>query len=150
MKKMIGWLLAAVLFVNVLPLSGNAAETELATINFDDGSYMTVEIITSETRASGSKTGAKQYTYYDSSSVAQWKAVLTGTFTYTGSSATCTSSSMDVTIYDSSWYVISKSSSKSGSKAIGSAIIGEKTGVTSVAKIPVNLTLTCDANGNLS
>lgn len=150
MKRLFCYLATIMLLFTMVPLDVSAAERNVETIYFEDGSYMTVELIRNWSRASSSVTGSKPSTYYNSDGVAQWKAVLTGSFTYTGSSATCTSSSMDVTIYDSSWYVISKSSSKSGSKAIGSAIIGEKTGVTSVAKIPVNLTLQCDANGNLS
>ena len=81
---------------------------------------------------------------------AQWKATLSGSFTYTGSSATCTSSSVDVTVYDSSWYTISKSSNKSGSKATASVTMGEKLAGVTVTKVPISLAMTCDKNGNLS
>ena len=81
---------------------------------------------------------------------AQWKAVLSGTFSFTGSTSTCTSSSMNVTILDSSWYTISKNATRGENTATGSATIGEKVGGVTLTKIPVNLTLSCDANGNLS
>lgn len=45
---------------------------------------------------------------------------------------------------------ISKNTTRGGNTATGSATIGEKVGGVTVMKIPVNLTLSCDANGNLS
>lgn len=149
MKRAFSVLLVVILLVSALPVVGNAAET-VETLYFDDGSFMTIEVVYSPARATWSVTGNKQYTYYDSNSVSQWKAVLTGTFTYTGSSSTCTASSVDVTIYDSSWYVVSKSASKSGNTATGSVVMGEKAGGITVTRVPVSLTLKCDANGNLS
>mgnify|MGYP003296889458 CR=1 FL=1 len=149
MKRLFSILLVAILMVSILPVAGSATET-METIYYDNGSYMTIEVMYSPVRATWSITGNKQYTYYNSNSVSQWKAVLTGTFTYTGSSSSCTASSVNVTIYDSSWYVISKSASKNGNTATGAATIGEKVNGVTVTKVPVNLTLSCDANGNLS
>lgn len=150
MQRIFACLLLVVLFLNVLPVVGNAVEGAGNIVYFDDGSYMTVEIITNDARVSGSKTGIKQYTYYDVDGVSQWKAALTGSFTYTGSSATCTSSSVSVTIYDSSWYEIYKLASKSGNVAKASVTMGDKLVGGTVTEVPVNLTLTCDVNGNLS
>lgn len=143
-------MLATIIFAGVLPIPGNATERPLETVYYDDGSYMTVEIITNMARTTWSVTGSKQYTYYDGNSVSQWKAVLTGTFTYDGSSSNCTSSNVDVTIYDSSWYVISQFASKTGNKANASVTMGEKLVGGTVTRVPVNLSLECDANGNLS
>lgn len=150
MKKILCCILTAVLLLNVMVVCASATETNVKTTYFADGSYATVELLMNETRASGSKSGNKVYTYYNSDSIAQWKAVLTGSFTYSGSNATCISSSMNVTIYDSSWYTISKFATKSGNTATGSALIGEKVGGVTVIKVPVDLTLTCDGNGHLS
>lgn len=148
MKRFLCGLSAFLLIVALLPVNANCAEVE--TFYFEDGSYATIHIALTNARASGSITGNKIYNYYNSDNVRQWKAVLTGSFTYTGSSATCTSSSMDVTINDSSWYIASKSSGKSGSTARGNATISEKLLGVTVTSIPVSLTLSCDANGNLS
>lgn len=150
MKQIVSFILAAVMLLCVIPTRGIAAEKNLETIYFEDGSYMTVEIVAIETRAFGSKSGSKPYTYYGANGNALWKATITGSFTYTGSSATCTSSSVDVSIYDSAWYTISKSSSKSGNTASASVTMGEKLGGVTVTKVPVSLSLSCDKNGNLS
>lgn len=150
MKRIFLWLLMAVLLFSIQPAVGYAAENRIETICFDDGSYVVVEIFDNGARASGSKTGKKQYTYYDGDNVSQWKVVLSGTFTYTGSSSSCTSSSVDTTIYDSAWYVVSKSASKSGNEATASVKMGDRPDGTTVRIVPVDLSLECDENGNLS
>lgn len=150
MKRVLPIFLVLTIAIFVFPMYANAAEKENNVVYFDDGSYMTAEVITNRMRASGSVTGNKIKTYYDSEGNTKWKAVLTGSFTYTGSSATCTSASIDVTIYDSNWYVVSKSASKSGNTASASVTMGKKVADVTVSKVSANLTLSCDANGNLS
>lgn len=150
MKRLLSLLMCAIIVVSIFPVVGSASVQEQTTIYYADGSYMTVEVDVCKTRASGNVTSSKKYTYYDDNNVSQWKAVLSGTFTYTGSSATCTASSVDVTIYDSAWYVSSKYASKSGNTAEASVTMGHKVAGITITKVPVDLTLTCDANGNLS
>ena len=101
-------------------------------------------------RVSGTTSGSKESIYYSNDGTAQWKAVLTGTFTYTGTSATCTTSSCNITIYSSSWYTISKTVGKNGNSATSSVTMGNKLMGVTVTKITKHITLTCDANGNLS
>lgn len=148
MKKMLCVVLTFILMLCVIPVHGNATEVEM--IHFEDGCYMTIETVTFGARASGTVTGTKKSTYYGSDGGSEWVATLTGKFTYTGSSAACNSSSIDVTIYDSDWYVVSKSASKSGNTATGSATMGLKNAGVTTKKVPVSLSLQCDANGNLS
>ena len=144
-------LLAAVLFF-VFPLNCFALEAgkESIVTYFEDGSYMTEKVYAVQTRASGTVTGSKVKNYYDSDGNLDWKAVLTGTFSYTGSSATCTAASCNVTIYDSSWHVSSKSASKSGNTAYGTVTMEYKLLGVTVDKKSTDLSLQCDANGNLS
>lgn len=148
MKRFVSCILLVVLIAGIIPVYAMASEREF--IYQDDGSYIIVELINKGARASGTISGGKAYTYYGSNGASAWKAVLNGTFNYTGSGATCTASSVDVTIYDSSWYIISKSANKSGSTATGSVTMGLKSAGVTVSRVPVSLTLSCDANGNLS
>ena len=150
-KKILSLLTACLLVVCLLPVQVLAAEREETVTYYADGSYTVTTVEKYLTaRASGTVTGNETKNYYSSSNKLQWKAVLNATFTYTGSSATCTKvNSLNVTIYDSAWSVGSKSTSKSGNTAYGyltmnGAIIGGTQGV------PVTLTLSCDKNGNLS
>lgn len=152
MKRIVCAALAVALLVPALFINCYAVEEqgEIVVAEFDDGSYMTEVCKENLSRASGSKTGSKTRTYYDGNGVVVWKAVLTGTFTYTGTSSTCTSSSCSASISDSAWYVVSKSASKSSNVATASVTMGEKVLGVTVSKVSFDLTLTCDANGNLS
>ena len=135
----------------LIPMNSFAMNVQQSsTTYYGDGSYLVETIEITQARASGMKTGTKTQTYYDSTGEAEWKAVLTGTFTYTGSSATCTSSSVSVTIYDTSWNTVSKSASKSSNIASASVTMECKLLGITTNKVTVNPTLTCDANGNLS
>lgn len=151
MKRTISCILIAIIFASILPLKGFAVNTEVTNITyFDDGSYMTETIYTFQTRASGTITGSKEKNFYGSDGVLEWKAILTGTFGYTGTNSVCTASSCNITIYDSAWYTISKSATKSGNTAYASVTMGEKRLGVTVNQVPASITLTCDKNGNLS
>ena len=149
MKRFISLLMLVIVIVGIVPVAVGAEENNVHVIYFEDGSYMTVEVLPWKMQASGSTSGGKRYTYYDLDGVSQWRADLTGTFSYNGSSATCTSSSVDVTIINSGLYVISKKASKSGNTASASVTMGcSYDGI--MTTIPANLSLKCDKNGNLS
>lgn len=150
MKRYVCIIVMLVILLSGMSVDTHASQTDVEILYFADGSYATIEIITVESRASGSITASKPYTYYNSDGVMQWKAVLKGTFTYTGTSATCTSATMDTTIYDSSWYTISRSASKSGNMATGTASIGERISNITINRVPVSLTLSCSNNGSVS
>lgn len=152
MKRLIILLFVMVLMTSVLPIASLASDNteEYVIMEFEDGSYMTEYIISSPERASGSKSGSKNKTYYDSHGDAKWMATISGTFTYTGSTSTCTAASCSVTIYDSDWYTISKSAIKSGNTATANVTIGEKLLGVKVNEVSTSVSLKCDANGNLS
>ena len=153
MKKRFAVLFFVILIVAMLPTNALAAgmqSQEENIIYFEDGSYIVVTLSEIETRASGTKTGQKTYNYLDGNGEVSWKAVITGTFTYTGSSATCTSSICDVTVYDTAWYVVSRTTGKSGNTATAEVTMGRKYLGITVTKKTLSLKITCDANGNLS
>lgn len=142
-----------VLFCILLPciiITGSANESSTEVVYLDDGGYLTIYVSAIDTRSSTVKNGSKTYQYTNSNGEVSWKAVLNGTFTYTGSSATCTASSCTVTVYDSAWYQVSKTTGKSGGTATAELTMGYKFLGVTTKKVPVSMTLTCDANGNLS
>lgn len=151
MKRIISVLLLLVVFASIVPVYGFAVNDDVVSISyFEDGSYLVETFSERQLRASGSKAGTKSTTYHSQDGTALWKATLTGTFTYTGSSATCTGSSCNVTIYNSEWYTISKSATKSGNIAYASVTMGKKLLGVTVAQMPASVSIKCDANGNLS
>lgn len=109
MKKILSKLILIVVLFNMAPLtafasSSRANDNEI--IYFDDGSYIVIELAQENAPVRTTAQKSKSYTYYNSNNEASWKAVLTGTFTYSGTTASCTFSNCDVTIYDDDWYVI--------------------------------------------
>lgn len=153
MKKLFTFALLAVLIFTMLPLNvfaAEAKESDAGIIYLEDGSYITVEIISMDTRATNTKTGSKIYRYRNSDGEEQWSITLQGTFTYTGSSATCTASSASISIVNDNWYTVSKTVGKSGASAVGNVTMGKKWLGITVSEETVGMRLTCSASGTLS
>ena len=150
MKRALAVILTAVLLVVfVSGYSFALSEVDTTIEYYKDGSYGIVSIQKSYTK-SGTITETKTYKYYDSSNNLDWKASITASFTYNGSTASCTSVSKSTTIYDSAWKCTAASCSKSGATATGNFTFKNY-----MLGIPVNtinktLTLTCDKNGNIT
>ena len=95
-------------------------------------------------------TGKKTASIKNSSGKVLWYVSVTGTFTYTGSKATCTKSVVEAEAKDSRWKILSKSSSKTSNKASATAIAGDYLDGTLIAKQTKTVTLTCSPSGKLS
>ena len=135
------------------PVSVNALEDNhenISIVYLDDGSYY--EIIINEepslTRAS-SKSGSKTARYYNASGVEKWYVTVKGTFSYNGSSSSCTSSSVSAGVRSSEWQIYSKNSSRSGNSAIATATATLYYNGNQVDIKIKTVTLTCSAIGTL-
>lgn len=152
-KRIFSAILAFVLLIAVVPgyaYASNDLGSNSDVIYLKDGSYITISIEEFSTRASGTKTGRKTYTYKASDGVVLWTAVQTASFSYTGSSATCTSASCTVTISDKAWYEKSNVTTRTGNTATTALTMGQKLLGIPISTYDYTFTLTCDANGNLS
>lgn len=152
MKRMVSALAALLLLLPSLLINTVAADnlSETDMIYLENGSYIRVEIFSADLRETGRKIGHKNYTYYNGEGEEKWSATLTGSFTYTGTSATCTSSSCSVALSDSHWSLVSKTTEKSGNTATATVIMENKLLGIVVDNAEVNIKLTCDGKGNLS
>lgn len=119
---------------------------------YEDGSYL--EVIIEEnisTYSTSTKSGSKTTNYKDTSGNILWSVKISGTFTYTGSSATCTSSSITTTCPNSLWKLSNKKATKSGATASASVTAKEYSALGICLKtINKTVKLTCDKNGKLS
>lgn len=90
---------------------------------YEDGSYAVITLVEEDcntlARAASTKTTYKSYTYRNNDGDVLWAAKLTATFSYTGSSATCTSAKTSYSISKSSWKCSKNTASKSGRTAKG-------------------------------
>ena len=153
MKHLFKVIALVLLVLIILPANVFAADMPEETediIYFDDGSYLVTEILSMDSRALSSKSGSKTSTYYSSTGDEQWSAVLSAVFTYNGAASYCTSCSLDITVTNSAWYVVSQEESREGNTATGELTMGKKFLGITIEKKPLTMTLTCDANGNLS
>lgn len=141
MRRIVCFFVACLLLLGVFPYSVQAeSEAAIDTKYLSDGGYIITELVNPGTR-DASQTKVK--TYYNSNDVAEWKIILTGTFRYNGTVATCTGASCDVEIYDNSWYLISKSASFELATASCEATLGRKALGVTVETPTYELSLTC-------
>ena len=142
------------------PTTASAAvptDTTITTIVeiFEDGSYIetVIEKKTSSFSArstTSTLTGKRTLTYRNSEGSALWSVTVTGTFTYNGSSATCTKSTVSATSYNSNWRISSSSASKSGATAKATASAKRYMDGTYIRTMTQSVSLTCRKNGTLS
>ncbi len=151
MKKILSLILSIITILNVFSIVAYASDNK-EICYLSDGSYYTVETTEkiSLTRGTTTKQGSRSYHYYNSDDEKEWTITLTATFTYNGSSATCTNSGVSHIIYDDAWKVTSSTASKSGNTATGNFTIKRY-----VLGIPVKtekptITLACSKTGVLS
>ena len=122
MKKIITLLtiVSSILFLS-LPVSALDQKKEI--IKLDNGYYLeTIIEETSMARAANQKTARKTANYKNAQGAIMFSVTVTGTFTYTGSSSTCTKSVAEASSKNTNWKISSKSASKSGNKATAKAI----------------------------
>lgn len=152
MKKIISLLSIISMLLVMMPTVAYANEkvaTDSYIEYFDDGSYIVTRIETSaiSTFATSTTSKTKSSDYYDADNKRLWTVNVTGTFTYTGSSATCTKSATSYTIYDSKWKVTSAAASKSGRMATGDFTVKRYTLGIPTKTINKTLTITCSNTG---
>ena len=155
MKRFICIIFAAMLLLTMFPMSVSA-DTQEKRIYLEDGSYYTETIcsipllaINSILRENTVRHNITR-TYNSASGVAQWSFTLSGTFRYDGTSATCIATSCSTSILQSGWSCSSKSSHAVGNMAVGDVTMVKKLLGITIETRTAHLTLTCDANGNIS
>lgn len=150
MKRLLTLLVTICLLFSLPFHSSAASDTDKNIIYLNDGYYIIVTTESIDTRATNTKSGSRSFDCYNSNNELEWKAVLSGTFTYNGTSATCTASSCNTTIYNTNWYEISNTASKSGSTASATVTMGRKFLGITIEKETHTISLSCDKNGVLS
>lgn len=154
MKKLISVFLALLMLLS-FPMISYADDSKVVEYTngnieyYEDGSYSvtTIEINTISTLAASTVKQTKTISHYNSKNEKQWDITVTGTFTYTGSSATCTNSTVSYKIYDTHWKVTSSQASKSGRTATGDFTLKRYFLGIPTETVNKTLTLTCSNTG---
>lgn len=120
----------------------------------EDGSYIVTEITVGNSdfsvAAANTKSGSKTIKHYGSNNELQWTATIKGTFSYTGSTAMCTASSITYSILDDSWKITSATASKTMNKAVGNVTAKHYFLGIPIKTVEETITLICSASGVLS
>lgn len=95
------------------------------------------------------KSGSKTVRYENASGTTLWYVKVTASFTYNGSSSTCTSASVTADSHSSNWSVSNKSSWKSGDTGYASATGHLHSGGEIVQTISRTVSLKCSNTGVL-
>lgn len=157
MKKTLCILLAVLVLTACIPAQSVFAEQvpEAQIIRYADRSCMVITIrepLDCSKLGSGAvranKSGSVTADYYESTGILAWTVTLTAAFTYNGTTSSCTSANVSVNIFVNSWYTASRYVSWSGNTAAANVTMAKTVSGTTIS-VPVTLTLSCDANGNL-
>lgn len=154
MKKLISAFLVLLMLLS-FPMISYANDTEMAEYEngyveyYEDGSYSVtnIEINTISTLATSTVKQTKTTSHYSSKNEKEWDITVTGNFTFTGSSATCTNSSVSYNIYDKNWKVTAAVASKSGRVATGEFTLKRYFLGVPTKTVNQTLTLTCSNTG---
>ncbi len=145
-KKLISFAIFVLIFSLCLPaVSALSAETIVSQerIDTEDGYYI-ITVTQYASVRSNEKRGSKKTDFYDADGLA-WTLVVTGTFTYNGSTATATEAVSSRTIHNSKWSCTSHYAVCSGASATAYGTF-KKMPLTK----PASVTLTCSPDGRLS
>lgn len=147
MKKLLLGLTLVLMLI--LPTNINALEENYNTTYYENGYYYEISISVTNSVARSAKEGSKTIYCKNSAGKTMWSLTVKGTFTYNGSTSSCTSASASTSITDATWKITNKSSSKSGNTAKATA-----TAICYLNGNPINsqtktVTLKCNANGKL-
>lgn len=153
MKRVLSFFILFCFLFNICSLFCSADNKNMNDIEyFEDGSYAITSIIVNHSllSASNSITRTKKYEFFDSTNQLCWAAFLTASFTYNGTTSSCTSVSKATTNYNSSWRCTASSCFKSGATATGNFTF--KHYVLGIPNKTINktLTLTCSPNGTIT
>lgn len=134
-----------ILATNILAAEPSEVLIRQYTEKYSDTSYAVVSVYQESTKTrSGTIVGHKDYTYYDAGLA--WTFTVHGTFSYTGSSASCQAASYTYSISNNAWYCPSANAWADGNSAKANGTM--RRGSDGFLVYP-NVTLSCSASGTL-
>ncbi|MBQ2825253.1 MAG: hypothetical protein IJF19_03160 [Clostridia bacterium] len=152
MKKVFALVLTlTILCCTVFCFPAGASEVTKVTIEkLDNGDYIETIITYYETDdRAATKSGSKTNSYKNSNDETLWSVTVYGTFTYNGTTSSCTSVSHSASAYADGWSIKNSSSSKSGYCATATATATQKK-LLSSKDYSMTVNLYCSPYGILS
>lgn len=140
---------------NVYAMEKPAQEVLVQKTQLENGDSLviTMNIDTTKSgllRTTYERTASKTVSYKNSSGATAWTFTVNGTFTYNGSTSNCTKATDSYNVSISGWSCSSASSNTGGNKAIGTVKMNYYSIGVLLQTITETVTISCDANGNIS
>ena len=134
------------IFASTFPVKAS----EIQSINSTNIESSTEEnIVATLSRSSSTKSAKRTYTYKTSSGKILWTITVTGTFTYNGSSSSCTKASVSTTCPSITFKLASKSATKHNSTATATASFKQYNDSVYLRTITRSVSISCDKSGKL-
>ena len=136
----------------IIPAKAETVSTTYIEEVFEDGTFIEVTIEEDVTLArSSTKSGTKTKSCKKSNGDVLWSIKVHGTFSYDGTTASCTKASYTTTLSDDYWELSNAKSWKSGATAYASVVAKEYTMLGYLLQTRTEtVSLTCSATGVLS
>lgn len=155
MKKFKILFIVAIFTASFLPaqISAKVMPNENVTIEYlENGDYVETIITTTDTvtsRAAASKVGTKNAFYKNANGEIMWSVSINASFTYNGSTATCTNSWVTTTCPSKFWKVSDAIALSGGNSATAYATGKRYQNGLVIQTLYSKVTLNCSANGTL-
>lgn len=150
MKKILSFAITCIILISSVNVVVFGCDTSSNITDEENIHYVITINSENISRSSGTRTGTKTITAYNDDDEKIWDATIRATFSYTGSSATCTSASISYNTYGSLWEITSATANRSSNKAVGNIVAKKYVLGICVKTVEESFTLTCSANGTLS
>ncbi len=152
MKKAFTIFIVFIMLFIYCPTTLGASNPTQSVEYFEDGSYLITFFAEDDTVTRASTVGASKTSYYYSDDDELiWSATLHGTFSYNGSSATCTEASItSYATYASLWEITSAVGTRSGNTAIGTIVAKKYFLGVAIQTVEGSLQISCSPTGVLS
>ncbi len=148
MSLIITLVICSILCLPVSAVKGTKTETTIKYLENGDYIETTITYYETNTRVA-TKSGSKTSRYYNDDGDTMWSVTVNGTFTYNGTTSSCTSVSRSTSAPGSNWSIKSSSCSRSGNCASATATATYK-GVLTSRDYTETVNLYCSPYGILS
>ena len=147
--KLLRKILPIVLLFALLPLPVRGVANEEYTY-YADGSYIMMFDTVLENRSGSTKQISRTAVHHNALGVEQWRVTLNTTFSYDGQTSKCDVANITINISGSGWYTVSRSASRDGDTGSCTVVMGYKLFGITTDKKTVEMSISCDKNGNIS
>lgn len=147
MKKII---VALVLVFSLMAMPKAYALEKTNITYLENGYYIITTDMDYAPRSANTVSRGRTNTVYNADDEKLYSITLNATFTYNGTSATCTSATPTAKVYATTWKNVSKTATKSGNKCTAQGVFSQYYNGHTIDTDSISVSITCSPTGVLS